>query len=71
MVTEIATTGLETPHARPNACLEGTKTYGTFLSSHSNGRCSKISIGSVSAAMTINSEIPLFKVLVAIEIDSN
>jgi hypothetical protein len=35
------------------------------LSSHSNGKCSKISKGSASAAQTMNSEIPLFKVLVA------
>lgn len=29
-VTEQAMTGLETPHARPRACFEGTNTYGTF-----------------------------------------
>ena len=29
-VTEHEMTGLETPHARPSATLEGTKTYGTF-----------------------------------------
>lgn len=46
-------------------CFDGTKTYGTFLSSHRRGRCSKISRGSVSAAMTMNSEIPRFNVLVA------
>lgn len=65
MVTEAAITGLETPQALPKAVLDGTKTYGTFLSSHNKGRCNKISIGSVSAAMMMNSEIPLFKVLVA------
>lgn len=57
-------TGLETPQALPRAVLDGTKTYGTFLSSHKSGKWSKISIGSVSAAMMMNSEIPLFKVLV-------
>lgn len=45
--------------------LEGTNTYGTFLSSHSNGRCRRISSGSASAAMTMNSEMPRFSVLVA------
>jgi hypothetical protein len=35
------------------------------LSSHSRGRCSKISRGSVSAAMMITSAIPRFRVLVA------
>lgn len=45
--------------------LEGTKTYGTFLSSHSRGRCSKISKGSASAAITMNSEIPRLSVFVA------
>ena len=45
--------------------LEGTNTYGTFLSSHSRGRCSRISSGSASAAMTMNSEMPRFSVLVA------
>lgn len=35
------------------------------LSSASKGRWSKISSGSVSAAITTNSDIPLFKVLVA------
>ena len=38
------------PRGRPGACLFGTKTYGTFLSSHSSGRCSRISSGSASAA---------------------
>lgn len=45
--------------------LEGTNTYGTFLSSHSSGKCRRISSGSASAAMTMNSEIPRFSVLVA------
>lgn len=57
-----------TPQARPSADFDGTKTYGTFLSSHRSGKCSRISMGSVSAAMTINSEIPLFRVFVAIQI---
>ena len=30
LVTEQAMTGLVTPQARPRACFEGTKTYGTF-----------------------------------------
>ena len=29
-MTEQATTGLETPHARPRATFDGTKTYGVF-----------------------------------------
>jgi len=62
---EAAITGRETPQARPRACLDGTKTYGTFLSSQRSGRCNKISIGSVSAVRTMNSAIPRFKVLVA------
>ena len=35
------------------------------LSSHRSGKCRTISKGSVSAAMTINSDCPLFKVFVA------
>ena len=35
------------------------------LSSASSGRCSRISMGAVSAAMTTNSEMPRFSVLVA------
>lgn len=46
-------------------CFDLIKTYGTFLSSHNNGKCNKISKGSASAAQTMNSEIPLFNVLVA------
>lgn len=65
MVTEVAITGRDTPHARPRACLERTNTYGTFLSSHSSGRWRMISSGSASAAITINSEMPLFRVFVA------
>ena len=65
VVTEAAMTGRETPHARPSACLDGTKTYGTFLSSASRGRWRRISRGSASAAMTTNSEIPRLSVLVA------
>ena len=38
VVTEHEMTGLDTPHARPSACLDGTKTYGTFLSSARSGR---------------------------------
>lgn len=64
-VTEHAMTGRETPHALPRACLLRMNTYGTFLSSQRRGRCSKISRGSVSAAITTNSQIPRFKVLVA------
>jgi len=64
VVTEQAMMGRETPHARPRATFEGTKTYGTFLSSHRSGKCMRISIGSVSAAITMNSEIPRLRVLV-------
>lgn len=35
------------------------------LSSARRGRCRRISMGSVSAAMTTNSEMPRFRVLVA------
>lgn len=81
VVTDAAMTGRETPHARPSAVLLGRKMYGTFcmarvshvsgrrrrrtLSSHSSGRCSRISSGSVSAVSTMNSEMPRFSVLVA------
>lgn len=65
MVTEVAMTGRDTPQARPRACLERTNTYGTFLSSQSSGRWRMISSGSASAAITINSAMPLFRVLVA------
>ena len=41
------------------------------LSSHSKGRCSRISSGSVSAAITMNSAIPLFRALVATQIINN
>jgi hypothetical protein len=44
--------------------LDGTKTYGTFLSSQSSGRCSRISSGSASAASTTNSERPRMTVTV-------
>ena len=60
-----ATTGRDTPHARPSAIFDGTKTYGTFLSSHSSGRCSTISIGSTSAVITMNSQMPRLSVFVA------
>lgn len=65
MVTEVAMTGRDTPQARPSACLERTNTYGTFLSSQRRGRWRMISSGSASAAITINSAMPLFRVLVA------
>lgn len=65
MVTEVAMTGRDTPQARPRACLERTNTYGTFLSSQSSGRWRMISSGSASAAITMNSAMPLFRVLVA------
>jgi len=64
-VIEQAITGLETPQARPKASLDSTNTYGLFLSSHSNGKCSRISKGSASAAITINSATPRLSVLVA------
>jgi len=53
------------PHARPSACFDLTNTYGTFLSSHSSGKCNRISRGSVSAASTRNSACDRFSVLVA------
>jgi hypothetical protein len=65
VVTEHAMTGRDTPHDRPSATLEGTETYGTFLSSQSKGRCKRISRGSASAARTMNSEIPRLSVFVA------
>ena len=51
----------------PNIMLTLTKNIEIIhtLSSHSKGKCSTISKGSASAANTINSDIPLFKVLVA------
>ena len=65
VIIEAATTDLDTPQALPSAFLDGTNTYGTFLSSHNNGRWRRISSGSVSAAKMINSACPLFSVLVA------
>ena len=65
VVTEHAITGRETPQARPSATFDGTNTYGTFLSSHSSGRCSRISSGSASAERTMNSEMPRLSVFVA------
>lgn len=44
-----------------NMVKEGWRT----LSSHNNGKCNKISKGSVSAAITIKSVIPRFSVFVA------
>ena len=32
-VMDAVITGRDTPHARPSACFDLTKTYGTFLSS--------------------------------------
>jgi len=52
-------------------CFDLIKTYGTFLSSHNNGKCNKISRGSASAAQTMNSEIPLFNVLVAVNYNTD
>jgi hypothetical protein len=45
-----AMTARLTPHARPSATLLSTNTYGTFLSSDSIGRWSRIASGVVSAA---------------------
>jgi hypothetical protein len=64
LVTLAAMIGRETPQARPSAILLGTKMYGTALSSHNNGRWRRISMGSASAAMTMNSLIPRFNDLV-------
>ena len=58
--------GLLIPDALPSACFEDTKTYGTFLSSQSKGKCIMISTGSVSAAKTRISACPLFKAFVAV-----
>ena len=63
--TAQAMTGRETPHARPSAPLERTKMYGTFLSSHSSGKWSRISSGAASAAKMTNSAIPRFNAFVA------
>lgn len=65
VVTLAAMTARLTPQARPIAVLLGKNTYGTFLSSQSRGRWRTISIGSTSAAMTMNSQIPRLSVLVA------
>lgn len=46
-------------------CFDLTNTYGTFLSSHNSGKCKRISKGSASAAITINSASPLFSAFVA------
>lgn len=59
-------TALETPQARPRAILLGTYTYGTFLSSHSSGKCRMIAKGAVSAARITISLVPRFSVLVAL-----
>jgi hypothetical protein len=50
VVIEQAMIGRVTPHALPNACFDRKNTYGTFLSSHNNGKCKMISMGSASAA---------------------
>ena len=44
------------------ACRGG----GPTLSSHRSGKCSRISRGSASAAMTMSSAMPRFSVLVAV-----
>lgn len=69
---ETVMTFLVVPHAAPKAFFDGTKTYGTFwiiklftFYSQRMGRCNTISNGLASAAIIINSVIPLFKVLVA------
>lgn len=49
--------GRAEPHARPIAVLWGKNTYGTFLSSQSNGRCITIARGAVSAAITTISDV--------------
>ena len=64
-VTEQLMTGRDTPQARPRATFEGTNTYGTFLSSQRRGRWRRISRGSASAASTMNSAMPRFRVFVA------
>ena len=61
-VMEQEITGRDTPQARPRACLEWTKTYGTFLSSARRGRWRRISMGSVSAAMMTTSAMPRLRV---------
>jgi hypothetical protein len=58
-------TFLVVPHAVPKAFFDGTNTYGTFFYSHKIGKCNTISNGLASAAIIINSVIPLFKVFVA------
>lgn len=69
---ETVITFLVVPQAAPKAFFEGTKTYGTFwinynftFYSQRIGRCNTISSGLASAAIIINSVIPLFNVLVA------
>lgn len=44
-VIEQAITVRDTPHDLPSNALDGIKTYGTFLSSQSKGKCKTISIG--------------------------
>ena len=61
---QAATMFLDTPQALPKSDCLGTYTYGTFLSSQSSGKCSKISNGSVSAASSTKSATPLFKLFV-------
>jgi hypothetical protein len=52
------------PHAFPRELYEGTKMYGTFLSSQRRGKCITISRGSVSAAIMITLAIPQLRALV-------
>ena len=52
---EQATTFLEVPQAYPSSTIEGTKIYGTDLSSHKSGKWSMISKGVASAAKITNS----------------
>lgn len=58
-------TGRDTPQARPRRILDDTNTYGVFLSSHRRGKCRRIAKGSVSAANTMNSDMPRLRVFAA------
>ena len=51
------------PHAFPKELYEGTKMYGTFLSSQSKGKCITISSGSVSPAIMMTLAIPQLRAL--------
>ena len=63
-----AMTGRLTPQALPSAALLLTYTNGTFLSSQRSGRWRSMARGEVSAASTISSAMPRFKVFVAVRI---